>query len=239
MSGATITIARREFREYFAAPTGYVFITAFLALSSWLFLRVFFLTGQASMRPFFSLMPWLFLVFVPAVAMRMWAEERRSGTDEMLLTLPVTDGDAVLGKFIAAFGFLALTLALTFPVPIIVSTFGDPDVGPIIGGYVGLLLMGAAYVSISLFASSLSDSQVVAFIVGVSVTFVLTVLGESIVLAAVPRWLAPVLSHLGLARRFASVARGVLDSRDIVYYASVIVFFLYANVRVVADRKWR
>ena len=239
MRRAALGIAGREFRSYFATQSGYVFLTAFLLLSSWLFFRVFFLLGQADLRPFFSLMPWIFLFFVPASAMRLWAEERRSGTEEVLLTLPVSEGEAVIGKFLAALGFLALAVALTFPVPLIVALLGNPDPGPIVGGYVGLLLMGSAYLAISLFASSLSDSQVAAFVIGVSISFALTVLGESIVLVAAPRWLAPILEHLGLARRFASISRGVIDSRDVVYYLSVVVFFLYANVRVVAGRKWR
>jgi ABC-2 type transport system permease protein len=239
MRSKTLTIAGREFRSYFAAPTGFVFLTAFLILSSWLFFRVFFLVGQANMRPFFSLMPWIFLLFVPAAAMKLWAEERRLGTEEVLLTLPVRDREAVLGKFLAAFGFLALTVALTFPIPVIVSLLGDPDPGPIIGGYVGLMLMGAAYLAIALFASSLTDSQIVAFVIGVSISLVLTALGEDIVLSAAPRWLAPIMRHLGLARRFASISRGVIDSRDVIYYGSVVVFFLFVNTRVVERRKWR
>ncbi|MBD3368026.1 MAG: ABC transporter permease subunit [Candidatus Eisenbacteria bacterium] len=239
MRRTALAVAGRDFRGYFASPTGYVFIVAFLVLSSWMFFRVFFLLGQASMRPFFSLMPWLFLLFVPAAAMRLWAEERRSGTDEVLLTLPVRESEAVLGKFAASLGFLVLTIALTFPVPAIVALLGNPDPGPIMGGYLGLVLMGAAYLSIALFASSLTDSQIVAFIVAASLSFALAVAGESFVVTAVPRPLAPVLRHIGLARRFASISRGVIDSRDVVYYLSVIAFFLYANVRVIANRKWR
>jgi len=236
---ATASIFRKEFKSYFSSPSGFVFLTAFLVLSAWLFFRVFFLIGQASLRPFFSIMPWLYLFFVPAAAMRMWAEERKLGTDEMLLTLPVREAEAVAGKFLAALSFLALAIALTLPLPIAVSALGDPDPGPIVGGYVGLLLMGAAYLAIALFASSLTENQIVAFIVGITISFALFIIGEDIVLIAAPKWAAPVLRYLGLGQHFASIARGVIDSRDIVYYFSVIGFFLYLNVRVIESRKWR
>ena len=203
---ATTSVFRKEFKSYFSSPAGFVFLTAFLVLSSWLFFRLFFLVGQASLRPFFSLMPWLFLFFVPAAAMRAWAEERKLGTDEILLTLPVRDGELVVGKFLAGLGFLGLAIALTFPLPIAVSALGDPDPGPIVGGYLGLVLMGAAYLSIALFASSLTENQIVAFIVGITISFALFIIGEDLVLIAVPQWMAPVLRYLGLGRHFASIA---------------------------------
>jgi len=236
---AAAVIAKKELRSALGSPAGFVYLTAFLVLSSWLFFRGFFAVGQASMRSFFSLMPWLFLFFVPAAAMRAWAEERRSGTDEILLTLPVADVELVVGKFAAGMGFLALAVALTLPVPLTVAAFGDPDLGPIVGGYAGLLLLGAAYMAVSLFASSLSANQIVAFVVGVSVSFGLFVIGEDFVLVAAPRALAPTLRYVGLGQHFSSIARGVIDSRDIVYYCSVVVFFLTLNLKVVEARKWR
>jgi ABC-2 type transport system permease protein len=235
----TTSIFRKEFRGQFSSPAGFVFLIAFLVLSSWLFFRIFFIVGQATLRPFFSFMPWLFLFFVPAAAMRAWAEERKLGTDEILLTLPIRDWEAVLGKFLAGLGFLALAIALTFPLAITVGLLGSPDPGPMIGGYLGLLLMGAAYLAIALFASSLTENQIVAFIVGITLSFVLFIIGEDIVLIAVPQWAAPVLRYLGLGQHFASITRGVIDSRDIIYYLSVIGFFLYLNVKSVESRKWR
>jgi ABC-2 type transport system permease protein len=235
----TSSILRKELRSYFSSPTGFVFLTAFLILSSWMFFRVFFIVGQASLRPFFTIMPWLFLFFVPAAAMRMWAEERKLGTDEILLTLPVRDSEVVLGKFLAGLAFLAIAIGLTFALPLTVALLGNPDPGPIIGGYVGVLLLGAAYLSIGLYASSLTENQIVAFIVAISVSFALFIIGEDIVLIAVPKWMAPTLRYLGLGQHFASIARGVIDSRDLIYYASVICFFLYLNVRTVESRKWR
>jgi ABC-2 type transport system permease protein len=235
----TTSIFRKEFRGQFSSPAGFVFLIAFLVLSSWLFFRIFFILGQATLRPFFSFMPWLFLFFVPAAAMRAWAEERKLGTDEILLTLPIRDWEAVLGKFFAGLSFLALAIALTFPLAITVSALGDPDPGPMIGGYLGLLLMGAAYLAIALFASSLTENQIVAFIVGITLSFVLFIIGEDIVLIAVPQWAAPVFRYLGLGQHFASITRGIIDSRDLVYYFSVIGFFLYLNVKSVESRKWR
>ena len=236
---AVISVLGKEFRSYLGSPAGFVFLTAFLALSSWLFFRLFFLLGQASMRPFFAVMPWLFLFFVPAAAMRMWAEERKLGTDEILLTLPATEGSLVVGKFLAGLAFLALAIALTFPVPIVVSLVGNPDPGPLIGGYLGLVLLGAAYLSIGLFASSITENQIVAFIVATALCFALLIVGEDVVLVAVPARLAPVLRYLGLQQHFASIARGVIDTRDLVYYGSVIALFLSLNARAVESRKWR
>jgi ABC-2 type transport system permease protein len=235
----TTSIFRKEFNGHFSSPAGFVFLTAFLVLSAWLFFRIFFLVGQASLRPFFSFMPWLFLFFVPAAAMRAWAEERKLGTDEILLTLPIRDWEAVLGKFLAGLAFLGLAIALTFPLAVVVSALGDPDPGPMIGGYLGLLLLGASYLAIALFASSLTENQIVAFIVGITLSFVLFIVGEDIVLIAVPSWLAAPLRYLGLGQHFASITRGVIDSRDIVYYLLVIGFFLYLNVKSVESRKWR
>jgi ABC-2 type transport system permease protein len=236
---ATTSIFRKELRGQFSSPAGFVFLIAFLVLSSWLFFRIFFILGQATLRPFFSFMPWLFLFFVPAAAMRAWAEERKLGTDEILLTLPIRDWEAVVGKFLAGLAFLALAVALTFPLAITVSALGDPDPGPMIGGYLGLLLMGAAYLSIALFASSLTENQIVAFIVAITLSFVLFIIGEDIVLIAVPQWAAPLLRYAGLGQHFASVSRGVIDSRDLIYYFSVIGFFLYLNIKSVESRKWR
>lgn len=236
---ATASIFRKEFRSQFSSPAGFVFLIAFLVLSSWLFFRIFFIADQATLRPFFSFMPWLFLFFIPAAAMRAWAEERKLGTDEILLTLPIRDREAVVGKFLAGLAFLALAVGLTFPLAITVSALGAPDPGPMIGGYLGLILMGAAYLAIALYASSLTENQIVAFIVGITLTFVLFIIGEDIVLIAVPQWAAPVLRYAGLGQHFASITRGVIDSRDLVYYFSVIGFFLYLNVKSVESRKWR
>jgi ABC-2 type transport system permease protein len=232
-----IPIFKREFGSYFNSPIAFIYLTVFLGLSSWLFLKGFFLISEASMRSFFALIPWLFLFFVPAITMRLWAEERKVGTMELLMTLPITSTEAVLGKFLASFVFLLVSLALSFILPLVVGILGDPDPGQIFGGYLGAVLIGAAFLSIGLFISSLTENQIVAFIVSVVAIFGLFILGEDFVLFGVPDRLVSVFSFLGLGGHFDSVSRGVVDTRDIIYYFSVIGFFLYLNVKSIEARK--
>lgn len=232
-------ILKKEFRSYFDSPVAYIYITFFLVLSSWLFLRGFFLVGQASMRGWFGILPWLFLFFVPAVTMRLWAEEKKLGTIELLMTLPVKDRDVVLGKFLASFLFLTVTLFLSFSIPLLVGILGDPDGGQIWGGYIGAVLLGGSFLAIGLFVSSLTENQIIAFIIGITVTFALFIVGEEFVVYNAPRVLVPVLKFLGMGAHYDSIGRGVIDSRDVIYYLSVIVFFLYLNVRSIESRKWK
>jgi len=232
-------IFKKEFKSYFNLPIAYIFITVFLVLSNWLFLRIFFLSGQASMRNFFGFMPWIFLFFVPAITMRLWSEEKKLGTMEILMTLPVREYQVVLGKFFASFCFLMLTVALSFPLVITVAALGDPDGGPIIGSYLGVLLMGGAYLAIGIFISSLTENQIIAFIVSIVTIFALMIIGQDIVLFSAPKFLIPVFSYLSLAAHFDSIGRGVVDSRDLIYYFSMIGFFLYLNVRKLETGKWK
>ena len=232
-------IFKKEFRSYFNSPIAYIFITFFLGISSWLFFRTFFLSGQAEMRGFFGLMPWIFLFFIPAVTMKLWAEEKKLGTAEILMTLPIRDYEVVLGKFLASFGLLAVTALFSLGLPFSVIYLGDPDGGIIICGYLGLLLMGGAYLAIGLFASTLTENQIVAFILGISACFVLLIIGEDIVLFSTPDWLFPIFSYLGLSAHYSSILRGVIDSRDIIYYLSITGFFLYLSTLLVESRKWR
>lgn len=232
-------IFKKEFRSYFNSPIAYIFITFFLGLSSWLFFRGFFLQNQAEMRGFFGLMPWIFLFFIPAVTMKLWAEEKKIGTIEILMTLPIRDYEVVLGKFFASFALLVVTVLLSFVIPFSVMYVGDPDGGIIITGYIGLLLMGAAYLAIGLCASTLTENQIIAFILGIFTCFVLLIIGEDIVLFNAPDWLFPIFSYLGLGSHYSSILRGVLDSRDIIYYLSVIGFFLYLSTLAIESRKWR
>jgi ABC-2 type transport system permease protein len=232
------TITRKEFRTYFDSPIAYIYITAYLLLVNFLYLWTFFVVGQADMRPFFGFMPFVLLFFVPSISMRQWAEERKMGTLEILLTTPVREVDVVLGKFIASMGLLAMMLLLTFNIPVLLSYLGDPDWGMIICGYLGSLLMGASYMAIGLFASSLSENQIVAFIVSIAICTFMLILGEWFFLMLVPDMLVPVFDYLGLGTHFESMGRGVVDSRDIVYYLSVIGVFLYLNVNTVENRSW-
>jgi ABC-2 type transport system permease protein len=238
MLNNALAVARKEFRSYFDSPIAYIFITAFLLLVNFLFFWTFFVAGQADMRPFFGFMPFVFLFFVPSITMRLWAEERKMGTLEILLTLPVQEKEVVLGKFISSFLFLALMLALTFNVPLLVGTLGKPDWGQIICGYLGTLLLGASYLAIGLFASALSENQIIAFILAIVIGVALLIVGEWFFLMLLPDFMVPVLSYLGLATHFESMGRGVIDSRDILYYLSIIGIFLYLNVNVVENRSW-
>jgi len=234
-----LTIARKEFRSYFSSTIAYIFMVVFLVLTMLLFfeLQKFFVIGQATLRDFFGLVPIVFLFFVPATSMRMWAEERKLGTLEILMTLPVRDWEAVGGKFLAAFLFLVITLALTFPLPIMVASLGDPDTGAMVGGYLGLVLLGATYLSIGLWISSLTENQIVAFIVSAVACLILFIIGVDIFLTALPKWIVPFLKGIALGSRFNSIERGVIDLRDVVYYLSMIGFFLFLNVRSVEARR--
>ncbi len=229
---------RKEFKSFFISPIAYVFITVYLVVTNFLFFQGFFIINQADMRGYFSLLPWVFLFFVPAITMRSWAEEKKVKTLELLLTWPVSDVEVVVGKFLACFVFLTIAILLSVTIPITILILGKPDIGPIIGGYLGAILMGAAYLAIGLWVSSHTENQIIAFILGVVATFMLFILGNPFVTMAAPSWLVPVLDYIGLGSHFESIQRGVVDSRDILYYLSVVVFFLFLNVQSLGSRKW-
>ena len=235
----TITIFKKEFSSFFNSPVAYIFIITFLLFSNWLFFRTFFLIGQAHLRPLFGILPWLFLILAPAITMRSWAEEKKMGTIEILMTLPLKDHEVVIGKFFASFFFLVTAIVLTFPLILTVYTLGNPDLGSIIGGYLGSCLMGGAYLAIGLFCSSLTKNQIVAFIISTITCFAFLIIGEEIVLMSAPDVLVPILTFLGLGAHFESISRGVIDSRDIIYYVSVIGFFLFLNTLALESRKWK
>ncbi len=234
-----ITIAKKELDSYFNLPLGYVVAGVFLLASGWLFMSSFFVAGQASMRSFFSLMPLILIFILPAVTMSAWAEEKRSGTAEVLLTLPVRSSQAVLGKFLSAFGFLVVLLFFTFPIPLALGALGQPDRGIILAGYLGSLLLGAAYIAIGLWVSSAVKNQISAFLLALAVIFLFYMAGSSFVLDALPAALASLGKELSLATHFNSILRGVLSLKDIVYYLSLVAFFLYLNAGAVSERKWK
>ena len=233
-----LTIFKKEFKSFFISPIAYVFITVYLVITGFLFFQSFFLINQADMRGYFGLLPWVFLFFVPAITMRSWAEEKKVKTLELLLSWPVSDFQVVFGKFLAAFGFLSIAILLSITIPITIAILGSPDPGPIIGGYMGALLMGAAYLSIGLWVSSYTENQIVAFILGVVVTFVFFFIGSPFVTMVAPSWLVPIMNYIGLGNHFESIERGVIDSRDILYYLSITGFFLFLNVQSLGSRKW-
>lgn len=236
---AILTLFRKELRGFFTSPVAYIFLISFLVVTNWLFFRTFFLAGQASLRGFFSLLPWIFLFLAPVVTMRAWAEEKKLGTIEVLLTLPVSTAEVVIGKFLACIVFLAIALCLTGTLPLTVMLLGSPDPGPLWGGYVGACLLGAAYAAIGLFASSVTENQIVSFIVALVVSFGFLIVGENIVLYSVPPAIGSLCAYLGLGNHFQSLGRGVIDSRDIMYYGSMIVFFLVLNYLAIESKRWK
>lgn len=236
-------IARRELAAYFSTPVAYVFIVIFLAVSTALTFYVggFFERRQAGLETFFTFHPWLFLFLIPAVGMRLWAEERKTGTIELLTTMPVTTAAAVLGKFLAAWAFLAVALALTVPMWLTVNVLGEPDNGVILASYLGSLLMAGAFLAIGSCMSALTRNQVVAFILGATVCFLFTMSGVELVLETVraiaPAVLVEAVASLSFLSHFSTITKGVIDARDLVFFVSMIVFWLFATVVVVNARK--
>ncbi len=237
--GVMGAVFRREFVTYFVTPLAYVFIVIFLALAGTLtfFLGAFFDRGQADLQPFFSFHPWLYLLLVPAIAMRLWSEERKIGTIELLLTLPVSTTQAVLAKFLAAWAFTAIALALTFPLWLTVNYLGTPDNGVILASYIGSLIMAGAYLAVGACFSALTSNQVIAFVLAALVCLIFSVGGTPIVLEFFTGW-APAgvidtIASLSFMSNFRAIARGVIDVSALVYFASVITFFLFANVILV------
>jgi ABC-2 type transport system permease protein len=230
---------KKELMSYFNSPIAYIFIGVFLIAGNWLFFNSFFIIGQASVRNYFSLLPWIFLFLSPAITMRLWAEEKKSGTIEFLLTLPVTDWQAVLAKFLSALTFLSLSLLLSITIPFSAAWLGNLDKGPVIGGYLGALFLGGSYLALGLFISSLTKNQIIAFILGLAACFAAFIIGADFVLAGAPAVLAPVMKFIGLGSHFSNIAKGVLDTKDIIYYLSFIFLFLWLNVRVIERRAWK
>lgn len=231
-------VTKRELTGYFSTPVAYVFIVIFLALSSALTFYVggFFERRQASLETFFSFHPWLYLFLIPAVAMRLWAEERKSGTIELLMTMPLSTTSAVVGKFIAAWVFVGVALALTFPLWITVNVLGEPDNGVVGAGYIGSLLMAGAFLAIGSCMSALTRNQVVAFILAAAVCFLFTMAGlelvQNTVLAVFPRAVADTVGSFSFLSHFDAISKGVIDGRDAVFFLSMILFWLFATVVV-------
>lgn len=239
----TLAVFRREFIGYFATPVAYVFIVVFLFMSGifTFYIGNFFDRGQADLRPFFMFHPWLYLVFVPAITMRLWAEERRSGTIEFLMTLPVSLFGVVVGKFLAAWCFTAVALGLTFPIWLTIAYLGDPDHGVILAGYVGSLLMAGGYLAIGSCLSALTKNQVIAFVAAVAIGFIVTAAGAPVVLDAVSAWapraVVDTIASFSFLTRFNAITAGVVDARDVIYFVSLIVVWLVANAAAVEWKK--
>ena len=236
-------IAARELKSYFATPVAYVFIVIFLAFTGALAFYVggFFESGQANLISFFFYHTWLYLLLIPAISMRLWAEERKTGTIELLMTLPVSISDAVLGKYFAAWLFAGIALALTFPMWITVNILGSPDNGVILASYAGSFVMAGAFLAIGSCVSALTKNQVIAFIVAATVCFLFTMSGLELVLNFFRLWAPDVLvdtiASMSFLTHFKAITKGVIDLRDLVFFSSLIVVFLFANVLAVDSKK--
>ncbi len=237
MSNHIAVFCRKELRTFFDSPIAYIVITIFLLISGWFFFNDLFLVNQASMRNLFSIVPFIFMFFVPAITMRLISEEKRSGTIEVLVTLPVKDYEIILGKFLAGLILICAAMALTLVYALVLSGLGNLDFGSVLAGYIGLVLLGAAYLSIGMFTSSLTQNQIVAFITSFVIIFALYMLDK--VLIFVPGFLASIFEYLSVGYHFSNIARGVIDSRDVIYYVCLIFFFLFLAVRTLESRKWR
>jgi len=224
----------KELGSYFISPIAYIVISIFLLVTGWFFFTPFFILDQANIRNFFSMLPMIFSFVIPAVTMRLFAEEFNVGSYETLLTLPVSYLDVVLGKFLAAVAFIAAMLIPTLAYPITVSFLGQLDWGPVVGGYVGTLLLGAAFSAIGLFASSLTRNQIIAFISGMAICFTLTLIDR--MLFFLPRALLGALTYIGADQHFQNISKGIIDSRDILYFLSVCFIGLYSAHLVIQEK---
>jgi len=239
----TMTIFKRELGAYFSTPVAYVFIVIFLLLTG---VFTFYVGGlyernQADLEPFFRFHPWLYMLLIPAISMRLWSEERKAGTLELLMTLPISLVEAVIGKFLAAWCFTAIALALTFPVWITINYLGDPDNTVIAAGYLGSLLLAGACLSIGACISALTKNQVVAFVISFVICFAFNLSGFPIVLDLFSGWapqaIVDVVSSFSFLSHFESILKGVIDIRDIIFFASLIAFWLYANILAIEAKK--
>lgn len=235
-------LARRELNSYFASPIAYVFGILFLLVLCYLSVQSTLVHGQqASMQAFFGMLPMIFLFFLPALTMRLWAEERKLGTLELLMTFPVTVRQMIAGKFIAALAYLGMVMALTLGLPITMSIYGDLDWGPVVSAYLASFLMAAAYVAVGMFCSSLTRDQIVALLLALVTLLALFLLGSPVVqlnlASALPEWVVAILAAISPYQYFSSIARGVLDTRDFVFYVCFCGFFLYMNAMVLQGRR--
>jgi len=232
-----LVISRREIRTYFNSPVAYIVVTVFTIITGYLFFTSLFLEKQADMRSFFGIMPLMFMFMIPAITMRLLADEKGSGTLELLITMPVRDWEVVVGKFLAAMALVATSLALTLFFAITVKLLGPLDRGPAIGGYVGLLLMGGAYVAIGVMCSAFTRNSIVAFIAAFAISFALYLFGR--LTQFVPEQVRGIVSFLSIDGHFENIGRGVIDTRDVIYYLSVMGVCLLVATTSLESRKWR
>lgn len=236
-------IFKRELYGYFATPVAYVFIVIFLLLTGIFTFQIghFYERNQSDLEPFFQFHPILYLFLIPAIAMRLWSEERKNGSIELLMTLPISTIDAVLGKFLAAWCFTAVALILTFPIWITVNYLGDPDNTVILASYIGSLMMAAGFLAIGSCISALSKSQVIAFVISVVICFVFILFGHPAVLDFVPDWIpqavVDAIASFSFLTHFESIKKGVIDFRDVFYFLALVCIWLYTNTVIIDAKK--
>jgi ABC-2 type transport system permease protein len=231
------TIFKRELRSYFDSPIAYVVIIVFLLFTGWFFTTNFFLVGQADMRVVFQIIPLAFLFFTPAITMRLISEERKTGTMELLVTMPISDSSIIIGKYLASVVLLIAMIVPTLVYAITITSLGDMDFGSTIGGYLGLILMGSAFLAIGTLGSSLTENQVIAFIVSWLIMFAFYMMDK--VLYYLPAWLVSFVEYMAIEYHFNNISRGVIDSRDLFYYLSLIILSLFLAARMMAARRLR
>jgi ABC-2 type transport system permease protein len=230
-----LLIFKKEFKDYFLSPIAYIVIAVFLLVTGWLFFSTFFGYGQADLRRFFNLLPIIFALVVPVITMRLFSEELNVGSYEILLTLPVTFQDIIIGKFMAGVAFVAAILLPTLSYPIFISSLGDLDWGVVVGSYIGSLLLGAAFTAIGLLASSLTRNQIIACIVGMAICAVLAIIDK--MLFFFPQSILNVVAYLSASIHFENIAKGIVDSRDVLYFLSIMFLGLYATHLVMQEKK--
>ncbi len=229
------TIFKKEFQSYFVSPIAYIVISIFLIVTGWFFFSTFFLYKQAELRNFFSLLPITFAFVIPAITMRLFSEERNLGSYEILLTLPVSFLDIIVGKFLAAVAMVSIMLAPTLSYPIFITFLGDLDWGLVVGGYLGAILLGATYCAVGLFASSLSKNQIIAFITGMAICFALTLIDK--ILFFIPPRILGFFQYLGASYHFDNISKGIIDFRDILYFVSISFITLYGTNLIMQEKK--
>jgi ABC-2 type transport system permease protein len=232
-----LVISRREIRTYFNSPVAYIVVPVFVIITGYLFFTQLFLEKQADMRGFFNIMPLMFMFMIPAITMRLLADEKSSGTLELLITMPVRDWEVVVGKFLAAMALLCTAIGLTLVFALTVKSLGPIDRGPTIGGYLGLVLMGGAYVAIGVMASALTRNSIVSFIIAFAISFALYLLGR--LTQFLPQALQKLVAYLSIDGHFENVGRGVIDTRDVIYYFSVMAVSLLIATLSLESRRWR
>jgi len=231
----TVNIFKKELKGYFVSPIAYIVITIFLIITGWFFFSTFFIFGQAEMRNFFTLLPIVYSFIIPAITMKLFAEEFNTGSYELLLTMPVSSRDIVIGKFLAALSFSSIMLAPTLIYAVFISFLGDLDWGPVVGGYVGAVFLGGAFSAIGLFSSSLTRNQIIAFIIGMAICLVLTLIDK--MLFFLPASVIGFFQYLGADYHFQNIAKGIIDTRDLLYFVSVCFIMLYSTHLVIEGKK--